>query len=188
MVTDISEALEPAGRGVGPVLEVRDVFQVLERDKDRPLGLEKKALRLSAKLLDLCFADMKQSEYKPGDGERVAIELLESGKALAKMREIIKAQGGDPDFSHQQLKLPPYRSEHTAISQGQITVLNNRSVSVIARILGSPTDRKAGIFLNRKLEERIDKGDILCTLYSSDKWRLAEAVETLKHLPIYQLE
>ncbi|KKS84658.1 MAG: hypothetical protein UV59_C0016G0046, partial [Candidatus Gottesmanbacteria bacterium GW2011_GWA1_43_11] len=104
------------------------------------------------------------------------------------MREIIKAQGGDPDFSHQQLKLPPYHHEHTALTHGQITVLNNRSVSVIARILGSPTDRKAGIFLNRKLEERLDKGDILCTLYSSDKWRLAEAVETLKHLPIYQLE
>jgi len=188
VVTDISEALEPAGRGVGPVLEVRDVFQVLERDKDRPLGLEKKALRLSAKLLDLCFADMKQSKYKPGDGERVALELLESGQALTKMREIIKAQGGDPDFSHQQLKLPPYHHEHTALTHGQITVLNNRSVSVIARILGSPTDRKAGIFLNRKLEERLDKGDILCTLYSSDKWRLAEAVETLKHLPIYQLE
>jgi putative thymidine phosphorylase len=59
MAIDLTETRQPAGRGVGPVLEVRDVFQVLEQLKERPLKLEQKALKLAAKLLDLCFADMK---------------------------------------------------------------------------------------------------------------------------------
>ena len=54
--------------------------------------------------------------------------------------------------------------------------------------MGSPNDKKAGIYLERKLEDEVDKGDILCSLYSSDVWRLREAHETLKHLPIYKVE
>src|SRR3989344_294448 len=50
VVIDVNEALENAGRGIGPVLEVRDVFAVLSQDSDRPLALEAKALRLAGKL------------------------------------------------------------------------------------------------------------------------------------------
>ena len=57
VTVDINEIRENAGRGIGPVLETRDVLQVLEQHKDRPLALEAKALRLAAKLLDICFAD-----------------------------------------------------------------------------------------------------------------------------------
>ena len=55
IAVDINHTRQPAGRGVGPVLEVRDVFAILERKTERPLALEQKALRLAAKLLDLCF-------------------------------------------------------------------------------------------------------------------------------------
>ncbi len=187
MAIDINETNEPAGRGVGPVLEVRDVFQILEQHRERPLALEQKALRLSAKLLDLCFADMRGA-YKKGMGEAVAHDILVSGKALAKMREIIKEQGGDPNCSSQSLTLANRHWELKSDHQGRISRLNNHNVSVIARILGSPTDKKAGIYLHRKLEEEVDKSDILCTLYSTDKWRLAEAVETIKTIPIYTVE
>jgi len=44
---DINEMLEPAGRGIGPILEARDVLYVLEQHIDRPLRLEAKALRLA---------------------------------------------------------------------------------------------------------------------------------------------
>lgn len=187
LAVDINDTQQPAGRGVGPVLEVRDVFQVLEQTKDRPLKLENKALRLTAKLLDLCFADMK-SRYKPGMGEMVAKEMLTSGKALAKMREIIKAQGGDPDCCHDSLSPGKHKFELKSRAKGRVTHINNHDVSVIARILGSPHDRGAGIYLERKLEDDVDKGDILCMLFSEDQWRLKEAIETLQHLPIYKVE
>jgi thymidine phosphorylase len=46
-------------------------------------------------------------------------------------------------------------------------------------------DQSAGMYLNRKLEDVVDKGDILCTLYSGDKWRLKEAAETVKNMAVY---
>lgn len=60
IVADVNETLEPAGCGVGPALEARDVLYVLEQKKDRPLALESKALRLAGKLLNICFKE-KQS-------------------------------------------------------------------------------------------------------------------------------
>ncbi len=187
LVTDINDTRQPAGRGIGPVLEVRDVFRVLEQTADRSLKLEQKALRLSAKLLDLCFGDMK-GKYQKGEGEMVAKDILSSGKALSKMREIIKAQGGDPDFACSAIRPGKFQYELKAKSSGRIIGLNNHEISVVARILGSPHDKKAGIYLERKLEDEVDKGDILCILYSTDKWRLKEGVDTLKHLPIYKVE
>lgn len=187
LAIDINESHQPAGRGVGPTLEVRDVFEVLEQKPNRPLKLEQKALRLTARLLDLCFADTKGS-YKTGMGEAVAKEILTSGRALTKMREIIKAQGGDPDCSCSSLTLAHHTYAVKSPRAGRVTKLNNHDVSVVAKILGSPNDKKAGVYLERKLEDEVDKNDILCTLYSSDRWRLQEASDTLKHLPIYRVE
>lgn len=186
VVPDINEALENAGRGIGPVLEVRDVFAVLAQSPERPLALEAKALRLAAKLLSLCFADAKGKETM--DGEKTAREILVSGKAMAKMREIIKAQGGDPDVDVSRMAPGKFRQELPGPRAGRVSRIDNRQITVVCRILGCPTDKRAGMYLNRKLEETVDKGDILCTLYSSDKWRLTEAVETIKNVPVYTIE
>ncbi len=186
VVVDINEIRQNAGRGIGPVLEARDVFEVLEQAPGRPLALEAKALRLAGKLLSLCFADTPGK--KDMDGEEAARELLTSGKALKKMREIIKAQGGHPDITSSKLTPGKYVYAYKASKHGMISGMNNQQITVICRILGCPTDKKAGMYLNRKLEERVDKGDILATIYSSDKWRLKEAAETLKSMPVYAVE
>ncbi len=186
VVVDINEIRQNAGRGIGPVLEARDVFSVLEQDSNRPLALEARALRLAGKLLSLCFAGTPGKEHLAG--EDVAREILTSGKALAKMREIIKVQGGDPSVSSHTLKPGKYSHEIAATKRGMISGIHNKQISVISRILGCPTDKKAGMYVYRKLEEHVDKGDILCALYSSDKWRLKEAVETLKNIPVFTVE
>lgn len=186
VVVDINETRQNAGRGIGPVLEARDVFEVLEQHKDRPLALEAKALRLAGKLLSLCFADTPK--MREANGEEVAKEMLTSGKALAKMREIIRAQGGNPDVSSRSLIPAKFDFHLKAGRRGRIVRIHNQQITVICRILGCPTDKKAGMYLTRKLEEQVDKDDILCTLYSSDKWRLEEAKETVKHVPVYSIE
>lgn len=183
---DINETRQNSGRGIGPVLEARDVFQVLEQTPERPLALEAKALRLAGKLLTLCFADTPGK--KSLDGEEAAREILVSGKALIKMREIIRAQGGNPNVSSSKLTPGKYIHELRAHKKGMVGGIHNQQITVISRILGCPTDKKAGMYLNRKLEERVDKGDILATLYSSDKWRLSEAAETIKTMPVYTVE
>lgn len=186
VIIDINETRQSAGDGIGPVLEARDVLQVLEQHKNRPLALEAKALRLAGKLLSLCFAD------SPGkrqfDGEEVAREMLTSGAALAKMRQIIKAQGGDAGVTSEQLIPGKHKHIVRAHRSGKVNKINNREITVISRILGCPTDKKAGMHLTAKLDERVDKGDILCTLYSTDQHRLQEAVETMKNIPVYSIE
>jgi putative thymidine phosphorylase len=186
MVFDVNEMRQNAGRGIGPVLEARDVFEVLEQTPERPLALEAKALRLAGKLLTLCFSDMPSK--KSLDGEEIAREILRSGKALKKMREIIRAQGGNPDVSSGKLNPGKEKYELKSPRHGIVAGINNQQISVICRILGDPSDKKAGMYMNRKLEETVDKGDILGTFYSADKWRLKEAAETLKNMPIYRVE
>jgi len=183
---DINEIRQNAGRGVGPVMEARDVFQVLEQTKDRPVALEEKALRLAGKLLTICYADTPGK--KDTVGHEVARQILRSGKALAKMHEIIQAQGGSPSVTSKVLIPGNETHEIRSGKKGRIGFINNQHITIVCRILGCPTDKKAGMYLNCKLEEEVDKGAILCTLYSSDKYRLREAVETMKNVPVYTVE
>src|SRR3989338_7662429 len=183
---DINQALEPAGHGVGPTLEARDVLKVLEQKPDRPFMLEAKALRLTGKLLNLCLEN--HGKKSKNNGEEMAREILSSGRALSKMREIIKVQGGNPEVASDSLPLARYRFEVTAYKKGTITSFNNNDLTVVARILGCPLDKQAGIYLTRRIDEKVDKGEVLCILYSSDKWRLKEARETLVNIPIYRIE
>lgn len=183
---DINQAFEPAGHAAGPALEARDVFQVLEQRPDRPFILEAKALRLAGKLLDLCLTNGGDKKIKT-NGEEMAKDILTSGLALKKMREIIKAQGGDPDVTSETIKLGKFKFEFPTPKKGKITNFNNRDLTVIAKILGCPQDKLAGIYLNGRIDEKVDKGETLCILYSSDKWRLEEAKETMKNIPIYRI-
>src|SRR5664279_3684979 len=48
---------EPAGRGLGPLLEAREVMKVLEQRRERPYDLEKRSLFLAGTLLELCLID-----------------------------------------------------------------------------------------------------------------------------------
>ncbi len=188
VITDINQIRQNAGRGIGPTLEARDVLQVLEQHKDRPLALEDKAVRLAGKLLRICYEDSPNGKQYADEGEEMAREFLVSGKALTKLKEIVKAQKGDPDITSASLHAGDAVYEVKAKHKGRVVSINNREITVICRILGCPTDKKAGMYLNRKLEEEVDKGDILCTLYSSDAWRLKEAAETMKNIPIYTVE
>lgn len=185
MTIDINETLDPSGRGVGPALEVIDVLKVLEQTEDRPLKLEAKALRLAGRLLDLIFKDDK--DRKGQSGEVVAKEMLTSGKALTKMKEIIKAQKGNPDVSSDTVKLGKYVVEIKADKSGKITAVENKQINTIARLLGSPNDKYAGIRLRKHLYDHVKKGDPLFTMYSSDKWRLEEATHTVKHMNVFRI-
>lgn len=184
MVADVNQTRQPAGRGVGPILECRDVFQILEQAKERPYALEAKAIRLAGRLLDLIFEDTGRKE----SGEEVAREMLVSGKALSKMREIIKIQQGDPDVGSTSLKVGKHVYEVKSLTRGKAVKIENHQTNTLARILGSPADHAAGIYLQTRLDEEVAKGDVLFTMYSSDKWRLEEAKQTLAHMPIYTIE
>lgn len=187
IVTDINETLEPPGRGVGPVLEARDVLYVLEQKVNRPLKLEAKALRLAGKLLDICFKDSKKTA-PAGSGEEEARRILTEGKALKKFREIIKAQKGNDQVSSDTIKLSPHKIEVHTQQSGKIKDINNYNLNTVAKVLGAPRDKRAGIYLLKKLDEIVEKHESMFILYSGDKYSLKEAEVTLKNFPIYEIE
>lgn len=184
VIFDINETLEPPGRGVGPALEARDVLYVLEQHPKRPLKLEAKALRLAGKLLDLCFAEIKVKI----DGEEEAKRILQTGLALKKFKEIVKAQNGDDKISAETFKIKSRKIGIPAVKSGKIKDINNYNLNSIAKVLGAPFDKFSGIYLLKKLDERVDKNEPMMEFYSSDKYKLKEAEVTLTNFPIYEIE
>src|ERR1019366_4695561 len=81
---------QPIGRRIGPVLEARDVRQVLENRSGAPADLKEKAIALAGMILEF------DPELPGGRGAARARELLESGAAVKKMDQIIEAQGQSP--------------------------------------------------------------------------------------------
>ncbi|KKQ01908.1 MAG: hypothetical protein US11_C0003G0051 [Candidatus Roizmanbacteria bacterium GW2011_GWA2_36_23] len=183
VIVDINDTLEPPGRGVGPALEARDVLYVLEQKKERPLKLEAKALRLAGKLLDLCYKETKINK----NGEEEATKILASGVALAKFKEIIAAQNGNSAVNSSSLKIASNKHEVTVNHSGKIKDINNYNLNTVAKVLGAPKDKFAGIYLLKKLDERVEKLEPIMILYSEDKFRLKEAQVTLQNFPIYEL-
>jgi AMP phosphorylase len=181
---DINEMLEPAGRGIGPILEARDVLYVLEQHVDRPLRLEAKAVRLAGLLLDLCFKE----EKKYLNGEEEAKRILKSGLALKKFQEIVVAQSGEKEIKSSKLKLAKYKKDILSPISGKIKDINNYNLNTIAKILGAPKDKQAGIYLHKKLDHTVSKSEPMMTFYTNDKYLLKEAEITLDNLPIFNIE
>jgi len=188
----VHKAEEPAGRGVGPVLEAREVLRVLQQKSNRPFDLEERSIELSGGLLELCLEDapskkeiLKKYDWRPRDW---ACYLLRTGAAWKKMQEIISAQGGNPKIDSEDLKPGSHSHEVKSPHKGYVGEINNKNLTIICRILGAPTEKKAGIYLNKKIGEIFGKGETLFTLYSSNQENLHEARETLKNIHIYNLE
>lgn len=186
---DINHASQPAGNSVGPMLEARDVLFVLEQHKARPEDLEVKALRLAGLLLDICYKTAKINPPAGGkNGEAEAKRILQSGEALAKFKEIIKEQGGDPEVTSETLKFTNHKHDVKAQKRGRIVSLQNYNLSTVARILGSPQDVQAGIYMHKKIGAQVESDDVIMTLYAKDPQKISEAIDTLISFPIYEIQ
>lgn len=180
---------QPFGRGIGPILETRDAMRVLQQKENRPLDLEIKALSLAGPLLELCLdsasTTLRQTVKKEfGNAYGWATSLLISGQAYEKMQAIIKAQGGDPDIDSEDLK--PGRFEHRVLAgrKGKVKKIHSKNASIIAKILGAPKKKKAGIYLEKKIGDNVAKGDLLYSLFAENEYNLKEAKTSVEHFPI----
>jgi AMP phosphorylase len=183
---------EPAGKGIGPVLETREALKVLEQRKDRPLDLEVRALNLAGTLLDLCLLDSPQhlqDEVKKqyGNGIGWATHLLQNGQAFEKMQTIIKAQGGKEGIKSIDLHPGKHIYEIKSERHGVITDIYSKNLTVIAKILGAPKQKGAGLYLHKKIGEKVEKGEILYTIYSETEYNLKEAKDSLSNLTLMEV-
>ncbi|MDO8461193.1 MAG: thymidine phosphorylase [bacterium] len=177
----ISKTDQPIGRGIGPILETREAIRVLQQKENRPLDLEKRSLTLAGSLLDLCLEDSPK-EYK--NGLEWATHILRSNLAFVKMKEIIKAQGGNPNIDSEDLKPGKFEAVVLSHKKGVVKKINSQNATIIAKILGAPGQKRSGIFLNKKIGEPVFEKEILYTLYSENVYNLKEAKSSLRQFPI----
>ena len=167
----LTKVNEPLGNGIGPSLEIKDVLKVLRREDSCHL-LEKNALIISGKILELT------KKARRGTGIKLAREILESGKAFKKFIEIIKAQKG----KLKKIQLAKFSKTIRASRNGRIKEINIKKINQLAKILGCPVDKAAGIYLYKHLNDKIKKGDSLLTLYSESKEELSHGLNFYKKL------
>ncbi len=162
-----TDGTQPIGRGVGPVLEARDIMAVLANTPGAPADLREKAIRLAARVLD---AD---PDLPGGKAEARARELLESGAARRTMDAIIEAQGPSPLSG----TLGSLEHEVVAAAAGRVTAVDCLRIAGIARLAGAPTDPGAGIEVLRRIGDVVRRGDPLYRIYGSEHSDFGFALE-----------
>lgn len=172
----ITNADQPIGHGIGPLLEVLDIIKVLKNEPDAPQDLKKKAIMLVTELLHLT------PNYKlKSSARRAAKKALKSGKAYEQFMRIVKAQG--------EKKLPEIGEFKMVVKSnktGKVAKIQNKFIATIARQAGAPKDPGAGVMIHAKLGDKVKKGQKLFTVYFENKVRMGY-VKNLKPVKAYTI-
>lgn len=155
------------GNAVGPSLECKEFLKVYEQVEDRSLQLEHDAVAMAGDLLELL------GKAAEGQGFKLAQETLLSGKAEIKLRQIIKAQGGDPEVGSSSLELGGITYEFKSKKSGILDSVNNQKIFEVAKALGNPRIKEAGLYFHVKQGQQVQAGETLVTLYATSDVRLA---------------
>lgn len=168
----ITSMEEPIGRAVGNSIEVIEAVEFLKgniKDGDFAYLTYYIASQILVRL-DI-FSNVESAH-------QYLEELVESGKALDKFKEIITIQGGKSEIieSYDSFELPSYKIECASKKEGFIQNINAKDVSRALKALGGMRtsqkkniDHSVGIFLNKKSGEYVVKGETLYTIYSNDE-------------------
>ncbi|WP_195224833.1 MULTISPECIES: thymidine phosphorylase [Actinomycetaceae] len=167
-LTDMST---PLGLKIGNALEVEESVEVLAGGG--PADVVELTCALARKMLEMS-----------GKSDVDVEAALKDGRAMDRWREMIRAQGGDPDA-----ELPTSAEKHVvyAESDGVLETLDALAVGVASWRLGAgravkedPVQAGAGIEIHAKPGATVKKGQPLLTLHTDDEWRIARALESLE--------
>lgn len=178
----LSSMEEPLGKQIGNALEVADAVAVLQGKRE-------------GHLQDVCYALAGNMLHMAGvvpsvhSAYPVLDSLIQSGKAMDKFRELIKAQGGDGRFIDDLSCLPQadYQMEVLCEREGYISMMDTDKIGMCASILGAgrqkkgdPIDLSAGIVMYGSIGDWKRRGDVLAILYTNRKDMLVEASKGLR--------
>ena len=161
-----TDGQQPVGRGIGPALEALDLISVLKGDKEAPVDLRDRSIKLAGRLLEMT------GNAKANEGYRMAYSLLEKGEAWKKFQAICLAQGRFTEPI-----VGKFQYDVTSNKNGIVSKIDNRRLGKLAKLCGAPHAPGAGILFVSPLYKKINKGDLLFTLFAQSKGELDYAKE-----------
>ena len=176
---------EPLGYAIGNNLEVIEAVEFLKGNKI-PEDLEKVVLELGAYMLKLAGRGNSIEENK-----KVLLENIKSQKALNKFLELIKMQNGDITYIEniEKMKKAKYIKPVYANKDGYIKRIDAKQIGKAACHLGAgrikkedTIDSTAGIILNKKVADKVEKGEILAYLHTNDEEKLSQNLNIVQEI------
>ena len=180
-VAVVSNMDEPLGFAIGNSLEVKEAIEVL---KNRgPEDLRNLCLVLGAYMLKLGGTAKNYEE-----GRNRLEKILKEGTAFSKFKEMIAAQGGNPEIidKPELLPLAKHCTKIKAVISGYIQKIDSRLIGESAMLLGAGREKKeseidlsVGIILKEKVGSKVNINEDLAEMYYNDTEKLKEAKNKL---------
>lgn len=177
----ISDMNQPLGHAIGNALEVKEAIATLQGDG--PADFWAHCLEVAAHMLLLAGKAKELDETK-----KLITAVREDGRALAKFRELVTAQGGDgrqvdnPDLLPTAQLIEPI----LAPQSGTIAAMDTAAIGWAAVHLGGgrlvktdDIDHAVGFVLRAKVGDEFAAGDRLGEIHANDPAKLAQAQQEL---------
>lgn len=173
LITDMNQ---PLGNAAGNALEVKEVIATLKGEG--PADLVRLCEKLAMQMLSL--ADPVKD--RPQLIQQIR-QALQSGQGLERFRQMIEAQGGNAQIVDRPDLLPQaaHQAALRSAESGFICGLQTRTIGEGTMMLGAGNrasggwvDPAAGIVMHKKIGDRVEAGEELCTLHTNDPARLDE--------------
>lgn len=174
----ITDMNQPLGNYIGNWFEVYESIEMLKGEAAK--DLEEVTLNLAGAMI--CLGGKAKSLE---EGIEISKEMISSGKAFEKFVQMVKLQGGDVSVLENPDSYPSskFRMEIEADESGYLKSIDNYEVGMAALELGAGRatkediiDPKAGIIFYPKIGDKIEKGDLICELFT-DKKSVLEATK-----------
>jgi pyrimidine-nucleoside phosphorylase len=179
LITDMNQ---PLGYAVGNALEVMEVSQTLMNQG--PPDLTRLSLELAARMIFLAKITPTLE-----DARHLAENKLVDGSGYRKFKQVIQAQGGNPQALDKFELLPNATGMREIASPraGYVSAIEAEDVGRASTLLGAGRDRKddridpaVGVILEVKVGEKVDAGAVLCRLYYTNEEHVEEASELVE--------
>ena len=173
----ISSMNQPLGRAIGNSVEIQEVIEFLKGNMEDDLK------EITYTLCQTAFEKAGKFSSKEEAYEYLD-ELITSGKALEKFREIIKSQNGDDSIIEDYKKLPQasIKYEVKATKDGFVKNIDALKIAKACKNLGAGREKKsdsidysAGIYLTQKYAEPVCEGETIAVIYTNKEETIKDA-------------
>jgi pyrimidine-nucleoside phosphorylase/thymidine phosphorylase len=179
LITDMNQ---PLGYAVGNALEVMEVSQTLQNAG--PTDLTRISLELAARMIFLAKIVPTLDE-----GRELAQQKLLDGSGYRKFKDVIEAQGGNPQVLDRFELLPNATGVREIASPraGYVSAIAAEDIGMASSVIGAGRNTKedsidpaVGVILEVKTGQKIEAGAVLCRLYYTREDNLEEAAQQVE--------